>query len=114
MPDALGMAANEITYSQIEALTEGLDWAMARMVERTCLAINDAESTIASRLADMTRIMERVQDALSAGQSLNGSGELGRYPAEFDQAIVARQIHWQTLGMLVGIEKTQKLATSRA
>jgi hypothetical protein len=99
-----------ITYTQIDALTKGMDRTMANMVERTCLAVNSVEENLAGKLAYMADTMDRVQRALAAGRYLNSLGEFQRQPAEIDQLIAARSIHWHNLGALIGSDLADALA----
>lgn len=103
---------DRITYAQLDKLTEGKDKTVAQMIEQTVHAINTVEEGLARKLDYVADTVTRLQQTLTAGHGT--SGGLGSAPAEIDQLIGARTIHWQNLSGLIGTEAANALATSKA
>lgn len=103
---------DRISFEQLDKLTEGQDKTVARMIERTVYAINTTEESLARKLEYVADTVSRLQQTLTEGNQ--ASGGLGSAPAEIDQLIGARTIHWQNLGGLIGVEAANALATSKA
>jgi hypothetical protein len=99
-----------ISFETLRRLTEGRDTTTAHLISLTVQEINSAEERIITLIRAIEDKTARIKDNLAKGLRLGSAEQIDRSGPDLDQAMTARQIHWQNLAILVGQETAAGLA----